>query len=217
MLSVVLVAPSIVDTAVPSTNPRVSAGDVDPEPATAVSLGAETTSLEVSVASEEASSTEPGAGSPAVDVIGSVTVASPDDAEACAGEEVASAEEGAASVLVFDEAGSVATAVASEAVLAGWSTTGAASVADVVGSVGEAVVAVATSEVSCVAVLAVSTVVSTLAGASTGSMSSVGSLKVGPPGSHTLHTLPCQGAALFCTSCFPRFEGRQSKLCPDLF
>lgn len=94
MLSVV-VAPSVVAAAVPSTGPRVSAGNVD-----------------------------------------------------SAGEEAASAEEGVAAVLVFDEATSVATAVGSEVVVAGSSTTGVASVADVVGSVAETVVAVTASEVS---------------------------------------------------------------------
>jgi hypothetical protein len=142
---------------VPSTDPRLPAGDVDPEPSTTLSL--------------------PGAGSLAVEVVGSVTVASPDDPEASAGAAV-SVEEGVASVLVFDEAGSVATAVGSEAVVWGWSVLGAASVTDVVGSVEELVVALAVSEVCCVVVLAASTVVSVLAGAATGSISTVGSLKV---------------------------------------
>jgi hypothetical protein len=157
MLWVVLEAASVVDAAVPSTDPRLSAGDVDPEPSTTLSL--------------------PGAGSLAVDVVGSVAVASPDDAEASAGA-AASFEEGVASVLVIDEAGSVATAVGSEAVVSGWSTLGAASVADVVGSVVELAVVLAVSEVSCVVVLAASTVVSVLTGAAAGSISTVGSLKV---------------------------------------
>jgi hypothetical protein len=145
MLWVVLVAPSVADAAVPSTDPTVSAGEVDPESATAVSLDAET-------------------GSVAVDVVGWVTVASPEEAEASTGEGAASPEEGVASVegvasaLVFDGAGSVTTAV--------------------VGSVAELVVSVAASDVSCVVVLAASTVVSALTGVATGSMSTVGSLKV---------------------------------------
>jgi hypothetical protein len=159
MLWVVLVAPSVVDEAVPSTDPRVSAGEVDPESVAVASLDAET-------------------GSSVVDVVGSVTVASPGEAEASTGAEaassaegvasvegVASAEdegvasaEGASSVLVFDGAGSVTTAV--------------------VGSVEEVVVSVAACEVSCVVVLAASTVVSVLTVVATGSMSTVGSLKV---------------------------------------
>ena len=140
----------------------MSAGDVEPESATAVSLDAD-------------------AGSPAVDVFGSVTVASPDEAAASAGAEAppseegvaeappseegvaeaTSSEEGVASVLVFVEAGSVATAVA--------------------GSVEEVVVSVTASEVSCVVVLAAWTVVSAFTGVATGSMSTVGSLKVHSP------------------------------------
>jgi hypothetical protein len=150
MLWVVFVVPSVVDAAVPSTDPRLSAGEVDPESATAVSLDAET-------------------GSVAVDVVGSVTVASPDEAGASTGEGASSKEgvgsvegaasvEGVASVVVFDGAGSVTTAV--------------------VGSVDELVVSVAAAEVSCVVVLAASTVVSVLTGVATGSMSTVGSLKV---------------------------------------
>jgi hypothetical protein len=169
----VLVAPSVVDEAVPSTDPRVSAGEVDPESATVGSLDAET-------------------GSSVVDVVGSVTVASPEEAEASTGAEAGSSAEGVASVegvasaedegvasvegvasaedegvasgedvssvLVFDGAGSVTTAV--------------------VGSVEEVVVSVAASEVSCVVLLAASTVVSVLTVVATGSMSTVGSLKV---------------------------------------
>jgi hypothetical protein len=151
MLWVVLVAPSVVDEAVPSTDPRVSAGEVDPESATVGSLDAET-------------------GSSVVVVVGAVTVASPDEAEASTGAEAASSAEGvapvegvasaedASSALVFDGAGSVTTAV--------------------VGSVEEVVVSVAASEVSCVVVLAASTVVCALTVVATGSMSTVGSLKV---------------------------------------
>ena len=199
MLWVVLVAPSTVDAAEPSTDPRVSAGDVEPESATAVSLDAD-------------------AGSPAVDVFGSVTVASPDEAAASAGAEAppseegaaeappseegvaeaASSEEGVASVFVFDEAGSVATAV--------------------VGSVEEEVVSVTVSEVSCVVLLAASTVVSAFTGVATGSMSTVGSLKVQSPLSPQtfLYTLLVK-VQLPSLSCFPRFEPGESKLSPDFF
>jgi hypothetical protein len=191
VLWVVLVAPSVVDEAVLSTDPRVSAGDVDPESATAVSLDDETTSPEDFVTVEGSPPT------PAVDVVGSVAVPSPDvveasaGAESSAGAEAESFVEGVASVLVSDEAGSVATAVASEVVLAGWSTVGAASVVDVVGSVEEVAVSVAASVVCCVVAVAASTVVSVLAGAAAGSMSTVGSLKVqSPPFPQTfLHTL----------------------------
>jgi hypothetical protein len=176
---------------VPSTDPMVSAGEVDPESATEVSLDAET-------------------GSPAVDVVGSVTVASPDEAEASTGVEAASPEEGVASVegvasaedvssvVVFDGADSATTAV--------------------LGSVDEVVVSVAASEVSCVVVLAASTVVSALTGVATGSMSTVGSLKVYSPLSPQtfLHTLvvKVQPPSIWC---FPLFEGGESKLSPDFF
>jgi len=168
------------------------------------------------------------AGSPAVDVFGSVTVASPDEAAASAGAEAppseegaaeappseegaaeappseegvaeaASSEEGVASVFVFDEAGSVATAV--------------------VGSVEEEVVSVTVSEVSCVVLLAASTVVSAFTGVATGSMSTVGSLKVQSPLSPQtfLYTLLVK-VQLPSLSCFPRFEPGESKLSPDFF
>jgi hypothetical protein len=184
----------------------VSAGDVDPESATAVSLDAETGSPAVDVvgsavdvvgsAVDVVGSAVDVVGS-AVDVVGSVTVASPDEAEASTGAEAASSEEGVASVLV-DEAGSVATAVA--------------------GSVEEVAVSVAASEVSCVVVLAASTIGSALAGAATGSISTVGSLKVCSPlfPQTFLYTLlvKVQPPSI---SCFPLFEDGESKLSPDFF